>query len=76
MVASLLQPVWLLFALLACSLTVRAVHYSLTDNWVGAEFLQAFSWEAITDPTHGRVNYLSQWRSVALNLTYISSDRL
>lgn len=29
--------------------------YSLTDNFVGSSFLSGFSFQAIADPTHGRV---------------------
>jgi hypothetical protein len=55
------------------SLTARGASYSLTDNLIGALFLQAFSWQAISDPAHGRVNYLSQSASISLNLTYTSN---
>ncbi|PVG02130.1 hypothetical protein CPB86DRAFT_811635 [Serendipita vermifera] len=52
---------------------VQAVFYTLTDNWVGSAFLDQFTWEAIADPTHGRVNYISQSTALSLNLTYASS---
>jgi hypothetical protein len=29
--------------------------YTLSDNIVGNAFYDAFNWEAISDPTHGRV---------------------
>jgi len=32
-----------------------ATTYSLTDNIVGSGFYNAFEWEAIADPTNGRV---------------------
>ena len=32
-----------------------AATYHLSDNWVGSAFLNAFTHEAISDPTHGRV---------------------
>lgn len=35
--------------------TVSADTYSLSSKLVGQGFLNAFSWQAITDPTHGRV---------------------
>ena len=45
---------------LTVSLTsvVKSVHgatYLLRDNIVGAGFFDAFEWQAIDDPTHGRV---------------------
>jgi hypothetical protein len=64
-----------LVSLLAVS-PVRAVFYTLTDNWVGSAFLNQFTWEAIADPTHGRVNYISQSTSLSLNLTYASATSL
>jgi hypothetical protein len=76
MTATLSQHMCLLLVLLALSLTARGASYSLTDNWVGETFLHAFSWKAIVDPTHGRVNYLSKRDSIDLNLTYACSDRL
>ena len=35
--------------------TVFADTYSLSSKLVGQGFLNAFSWQAIADPTHGRV---------------------
>lgn len=29
--------------------------YSLTDTIIGSDFYDFFTWEAISDPTHGRV---------------------
>jgi hypothetical protein len=72
-------PVAFLTALL-CICTqlrlVQAVGYALTDNWVGESFFEAFAWEAISDPTHGRVNYISETQSRTLNLSYASHDSL
>lgn len=50
--------------------------YHLTDNHVGADFLSSFSHQAIADPTHGRVNYVSQATAQSLNLTYASGNTL
>ena len=33
----------------------RAATYSLSSNIVGTDFLDEFSWQAIADPTNGRV---------------------
>ncbi|KAG8814593.1 hypothetical protein FRC17_001062 [Serendipita sp. 399] len=54
----------------------QAASYRLTDNWVGSSFLSEFTWENIPDPTHGRVNYLSQADSLARGLTVASSNKL
>ena len=43
--------------------------YSLTDTYVGADFQNNWEWEAIPDPTHGRVNYVTLAQAQALNLT-------
>ena len=47
----------LTFVLTAASLvrTALAGAYALTDNHVGADFLNTFVHEAISDPTNGRV---------------------
>ena len=40
-----------------CSLVsvALAATYSQTANHVGTDFLNSFTWQAISDPTHGRV---------------------
>ncbi|KAF8152572.1 glycoside hydrolase family 16 protein [Crassisporium funariophilum] len=48
--------------------------YSLSDNIVGSGFYSAFDWQAIADPTHGRVNYVDQTTSKNQNLTFASSN--
>ncbi|KAG6816368.1 hypothetical protein H0H87_006641 [Tephrocybe sp. NHM501043] len=48
--------------------------YSLSDNIVGSGFLSAFNFEAIADPTHGRVNYVDAATAASQNLTYASDD--
>lgn len=47
-----------------------SAHFSLTDEYVGRDFLQSWNWESMDDPTHGRVNYLSQTDALNGNLTY------
>ncbi|KIM37388.1 glycoside hydrolase family 16 protein [Hebeloma cylindrosporum] len=49
-------------------------NYLLTSNIVGPAFYSAFTWEAIADPTHGRVNYVDEFTSIKRNLTYASFD--
>nr|VWO94479.1 Mixed-linked glucanase [Ganoderma boninense] len=64
----------LIFSVLPTSVLGRS--YFLTENIIGPQFLTAFTHETIPDPTHGRVNYLSQAAALAKNLTYISGDTL
>jgi hypothetical protein len=45
------------------------VSYSLTDTVIGSTFYKFFIWEAIGDPTHGRV--LVRLASLALLLTFL-----
>ncbi|KAF8590994.1 glycoside hydrolase family 16 protein [Ramaria rubella] len=52
----------------------NAATYSRTDSISGTDFLSEFSHQAIADPTHGRVNYLSQADALAQNLTFASGD--
>jgi hypothetical protein len=60
-----------LLAALSLSLTsrVRASFY-LKDEWIGDAFYQGWNWETESDPTHGRVNYISQAEARGKNLTY------
>ena len=37
---------------------ILAARYHLTDNWQGSSFWDNFLFEAIDDPTHGRVEYV------------------
>ncbi|KAF9035191.1 endo-1,3(4)-beta-glucanase-like protein [Panaeolus papilionaceus] len=48
--------------------------YYLSTNIVGPGFYGHFNWENIADPTHGRVNYVTQTTSIAHNLTYATHD--
>jgi len=59
---------------LALAPAVLAATYALSDNVVGQGFYNAFDWQAIADPTHGRVNYVDQATSRSQNLTYASSN--
>ena len=43
--------------------------YSLQDTYVGVDFQNNWDWEAIADPTHGRVNYVTLDQAKELNLT-------
>ena len=61
MIPKILSSNLLRALLLTVSLTnsvVKGVHgatYHLEDNVVGGAFFDAFEWQAIEDPTHGRV---------------------
>jgi len=46
-------------ALLAQYPIALAALYHLTDNWQGSSFWDNFLFEAIDDPTHGRVKYVA-----------------
>lgn len=46
---------FLAFVALAVSGFAEAATYSIVDSVSGQAFLNAFSWQAIADPTNGRV---------------------
>ncbi|KAH9165476.1 concanavalin A-like lectin/glucanase domain-containing protein [Lactarius sanguifluus] len=62
-------------AALSLSLTpcARASFY-LQDEWTGEGFYQGWTWETENDPTHGRVNYVSQAEALGKNLTYVDDS--
>ncbi|KIJ63545.1 glycoside hydrolase family 16 protein [Hydnomerulius pinastri MD-312] len=68
--------------LLTCMVAVAvasaasAATYSRTSNLVGQSFLNAFTWQAIADPTHGRVNYVSQATAQADGLVSVSGNQV
>ncbi|EJD42810.1 glycoside hydrolase family 16 protein [Auricularia subglabra TFB-10046 SS5] len=62
-----------LAALLGSS-AVRAATYSLTTSSVGSSFYNNFDFQNISDPTHGRVVYVTQATAQAANLTFASGD--
>jgi hypothetical protein len=53
---------------LALSQCASASFY-LKDKWVGDDFFQDWNWGTKNDPTHGRVNYVSQAEAIAKNLS-------
>ncbi|TFK32346.1 laminarinase [Crucibulum laeve] len=55
-------------------LVVWGATYSQTDSHTGSGFLKSFSVQAISDPTHGRVNYVDAGTAASQNLTYSSGD--
>ncbi|KAL0579258.1 hypothetical protein V5O48_002762 [Marasmius crinis-equi] len=48
--------------------------YSQRENIAGSGFNSAFSYQAIGDPTHGRVNYVDANTARSQNLTFAGSD--
>ncbi|KIJ09998.1 glycoside hydrolase family 16 protein [Paxillus involutus ATCC 200175] len=63
-------------AAVAVASSASAATYSRTSNLVGQSFLDAFSWQAIADPTNGRVNYVSEATAQADNLVAVSGDQV
>ncbi|KAI0374157.1 hypothetical protein BV20DRAFT_988506 [Pilatotrama ljubarskyi] len=64
-------------ALFLVPLLMRPIsaHFVLADEYIGRDFLQSWAWETGNDPTHGRVNYLSQADSMKENLTYATDNK-
>ncbi|KAG5633600.1 hypothetical protein DXG03_006945, partial [Asterophora parasitica] len=62
------------FAILSLVGTALAATYPLSDNIVGDDFYDEFEFQAIDDPTHGRVNYVDEDTARLENLTYASDD--
>ena len=60
------------FLVLALFLTrvVTATVYEHKVSIVGSDFFEEFDWESGNDPTHGRVNYLTQGQARAKHLAY------
>ncbi|KAJ3973057.1 laminarinase [Lentinula raphanica] len=59
--------------LLVCRL-VNGAWYTQSDSHTGADFLDAFSYQAIPDPTHGRVNYVDATTAASEGLTFTLED--
>ncbi|KAJ3523900.1 hypothetical protein NM688_g8650 [Phlebia brevispora] len=53
---------------------VLGATYKQTDSHQGIGFLKSFSHQAISDPTHGRVEYVDQATALSENLTYAFSN--
>ncbi|KAI6032879.1 glycoside hydrolase family 16 protein [Pisolithus orientalis] len=56
--------------------TTSAATYSLTSNLIGQGFLNAFSWQAVADPTNGRVNYVTESTAQADGLVSVSGNQV
>ncbi|KAJ8516684.1 hypothetical protein ONZ45_g6042 [Pleurotus djamor] len=51
-----------------------AATYFMQDEIIGTAFLTTFNFEAISDPTHGRVNYVDAGTAQRQNLTFASGN--
>lgn len=60
--------------LVALSSQTFAGSYSVSSTAIGSGFYSTFSFQAISDPTNGRVQYVDQNTAIANNLTFTSSN--
>ncbi len=66
-----MRTVYVFLATLYLSVTPRTrASFYLQDEWIGEGFFKGWNWETDNDPTHGRVNYVSQAEAQNKNLTY------
>lgn len=45
-------------------------NFYLKDKWIADDFFRSWNWETEDDPTHGRVNFVSQAEAISKNLSY------
>ncbi|KAH7100358.1 family 16 hypothetical endo-1,3(4)-beta-glucanase from glycoside hydrolase [Auriculariales sp. MPI-PUGE-AT-0066] len=62
---------FVLAAVLPLALTTT---WNLQDEYIGSGFYSGFSFQAISDPTHGRVQYVSKSAAQSAGLVSTSSD--
>ncbi|KAJ6552274.1 2 beta-glucan [Mycena vulgaris] len=62
--------------LLALSFAASALGatYQMSEHIVGEAFYNSFNFEAVPDPTSGRVNYVDQATAMSANLTFASGN--
>jgi len=48
--------------------------YTISQTNIGSDFMNNFQWENISDPTNGRVEYVTLETAQAKNLTYTTDD--
>ena len=67
-----MRPGHVFIAALSFSLTqhAKADMFYLKDHWSGSDFFQGWIWFTEDDPTHGRVNYVSQDEAASKHLAY------
>ncbi|KAF6764292.1 endo-beta-glucanase [Ephemerocybe angulata] len=71
---TLLALVSLTIAVSATETTsARPISYALVEEYIGKDFLEGFNFEAIDDPTHGRVNYVNS--AIALQEQLVLAKR-
>ena len=58
---------------LSLSQRARGKAFYLKDQWRGNDFFQGWNWETEDDPSHGRVNYVSQGEARIKHLAYGST---
>ncbi|KAI9510935.1 concanavalin A-like lectin/glucanase domain-containing protein [Russula earlei] len=49
--------------------------FYLDKEWIGEAFFDGWDWETENDPTHGRVNYVSQADAMSKNLSYVEDGQ-
>ncbi|KAL1676386.1 glycoside hydrolase family 16 protein [Schizophyllum commune] len=62
------------FSVLLASAGPALAAYVKSESFVGQSFYDGFDFQAIADPTHGRVNYVDAQTAKDKNLTYASAD--
>jgi hypothetical protein len=63
-----------LFVLVGTARLTLGLVYRLEDDIVGRKFYDAFIFENIPDPTHGRVHYVDKPTAISENLTFAKDD--
>lgn len=63
-----------LFIILGFTRFVLGTSYHLENDITGRKFYDAFVFENIPDPTHGRVDYVDKATAIAHNLTFATDD--
>ncbi|KAF8134228.1 glycoside hydrolase family 16 protein [Boletus edulis] len=71
-----MKPSILAFVALAVSWYAEAATYSRTESLSGQSLLDAFSWQAFADPTHGRVDYVNKSTAEEYGLYSVSGNTL
>ncbi|CAK5267867.1 unnamed protein product [Mycena citricolor] len=75
MAPAVFSPRFIALVALSNVAAVLAGTYQRADLFVGANFYDSFDFQAIPDPTHGRVNYVDQATAQAQNLTFAGPNK-
>ncbi|KAF5329984.1 hypothetical protein D9611_010460 [Ephemerocybe angulata] len=54
--------------------SARSISYALVEEYIGKDFLEGFNFDAIDDPTHGRVNYVNSTIALQEQLVQAKGD--